>query len=565
VGKKDMSQDLTKGVDGTLDGCNSQESDTFGSLDQLAEAGQVSSQMHDISSQDLPFEVDAGGSQGQNTSQLSTEGSEQSAEESLQGNFPAVNIVAAGKSSPPNKKGGEASNDAARGKGNGLASAAGSKGAGKSKDLKDKGANHAKSDPTLPPGASPEKGKKAAANGKDSKNAPPMEAEVDAADVLLSLSMSAARRSGRNPTDPVPPLQPGPPKKRSKTDGKDPAAASVAAAPTPPGTAPADATTSATTAPAPSDAPATAAVAAPATTSVASTTTSPSPPEPASAKAPPAARTKKQATNMNYAAVTGLAAGQKNPKTKEHPGDQDQSKDKAEASSAKDKGPLPSPYPPPSPEPVMMDVLASPPPPPPAMPIVGGFSAIVMPQGAAPHPAQEMSNADKRSARQMKAEFVNPDEVGYVHKFRWGECTHRVGGRLGVISAAALLLYTTRARILFISLPHVHMHIISTCRPKVPTVFVSSSSISCASLLPSLCVCVLCLRWLAEEQPEPAKKKPKTSSWVLPTKKTETREKLQTGGVKAGASPVKVCAYENNTSSSSRALNDTHLQYTRSP
>ena len=44
----------------------------------------------------------------------------------------------------------------------------------------------------------------------------------------------------------------------------------------------------------------------------------------------------------------------------------------------------------------------------------------------------------------------------------------------------------------------------------------------------------------AEEQPEPAKKKPKASSWVLPTKKSETREKLQTGGVKAGATPAKV-------------------------
>ena len=49
---------------------------------------------------------------------------------------------------------------------------------------------------------------------------------------------------------------------------------------------------------------------------------------------------------------------------------------------------------------------------------------------------------------------------------------------------------------------------------------------------------VLLLR--TEEQPEPAKKKPKASSWVLPTKKTEAREKLQTGGVKAGQQPVKV-------------------------
>ena len=43
-------------------------------------------------------------------------------------------------------------------------------------------------------------------------------------------------------------------------------------------------------------------------------------------------------------------------------------------------------------------------------------------------------------------------------------------------------------------------------------------------------------RW--EEQPEPARKKPKTSSWVLPQKRAD-REKLQTGGVKAGQLPAK--------------------------
>ena len=93
-----MSQE--KGGD-SIEACNSQESDTFGSLDYLPEAGQVSSQMPEGSSQELPLEVDTSGSQGQGPSQLSTEGSEHSAEESLQGNFPAVNIAPAGKNSPP--------------------------------------------------------------------------------------------------------------------------------------------------------------------------------------------------------------------------------------------------------------------------------------------------------------------------------------------------------------------------------------------------------------------------------------------------------------------------------
>lgn len=195
-----------------IEACNSQESDTFGSLDpHLPEAGQVSSQMPEGSSQELPFEVDTSGSQ-QGPSQMSTEGSEHSAEESLQGNFPAVNIAPSGKNSPPNKKGG----DAAKGKG----VAASGKGKGKDakdSDAKDKSAKDskdAKADAAAT-AAAPEKGVKAAAGKKgNGKSAPPMEAEVDAADVLLSLSMSAARRSGRNPTEPLPPAQAGRPAKR---------------------------------------------------------------------------------------------------------------------------------------------------------------------------------------------------------------------------------------------------------------------------------------------------------------------------------------------------------------
>jgi len=68
----------------------------------------------------------------------------------------------------------------------------------------------------------------------------------------------------------------------------------------------------------------------------------------------------------------------------------------------------------------------------------------------------------------------------------------------------------------------------------VCSVSVSVALSAPASVYPGLC-------WHAEEQPEPARKKPKASSWVLPTKKSDNqREKLQTGGVKAGAAPVKV-------------------------
>ena len=179
-----MSQDPK--VELVLDGVNSQESDTFGSLDQLPEATGLGSQMTDTASQELPFEVESG-SQSQSQSQMSTDASEPAAEaEALQGNFPAVNIAPANKPSPPAKKVSTKDGEAA------LAFLKAAAARGKNpppKDGKDKDGK----------GAPPNK---AAGNGK--ANAPPMEAEVDAADVLLSLSMSAARRSGKNPADVLP-------------------------------------------------------------------------------------------------------------------------------------------------------------------------------------------------------------------------------------------------------------------------------------------------------------------------------------------------------------------------
>jgi len=163
---------------------NSQESDTFGSLDHLPEAGQVSSHMPETSSQELPLEVDAIGLQGQG--QLSTDVPD---EASLEGNFPAVNIAPSGRVSPPNKKG----------KGSSTAAKGGKAVAKDPKDPKSKDDKDVKDED--------KSGKKGGKNA----NAPPMEAEVDAADVLLSLSMSAARtgtRSGKNPTEAVPPGQP---------------------------------------------------------------------------------------------------------------------------------------------------------------------------------------------------------------------------------------------------------------------------------------------------------------------------------------------------------------------
>jgi hypothetical protein len=175
-----MAQDPK--VDLVLDGVNSQESDTFGSLDQLPEATGLGSQMTDAASQEVPFEVDSG-SQSQSQSQMSTDASEPAAEaEALQGNFPAVNIAPANKASPPGKKPSTKDGEAA------LAFLKAAAARGKNPPPKDKDGK----------GAAPNK---AAGNGK---GAPPMEAEVDAADVLLSLSMSAARRSGKNPAEVLP-------------------------------------------------------------------------------------------------------------------------------------------------------------------------------------------------------------------------------------------------------------------------------------------------------------------------------------------------------------------------
>ena len=177
--RRRMAQDPK--VDLVLDGVNSQESDTFGSLDQLPEAG-LGSQMTDAASQEVPFEVDSG-SQSQSQSQMSTDAAEPAAEaEALQGNFPAVNIAPANKASPPVKKPSTKDGEAA------LAFLKAAVARGKNPPAKDKDGK----------GASPNK---AAGNGK---GAPPMEAEVDAADVLLSLSMSAARRSGKNPAEVLP-------------------------------------------------------------------------------------------------------------------------------------------------------------------------------------------------------------------------------------------------------------------------------------------------------------------------------------------------------------------------
>jgi hypothetical protein len=110
-------------AENTAEACASQESDTFGSLEQLPEAGHLSSQIADGESQELPYEVEASGSQSQGQSQLSGVSSEPSEAEALQGNFPAVNVVPE-KSQPAGKKG----------------SANVARGAGKDKDGKDKDA-----------------------------------------------------------------------------------------------------------------------------------------------------------------------------------------------------------------------------------------------------------------------------------------------------------------------------------------------------------------------------------------------------------------------------------------
>ena len=324
-----------------VDVAMSQESDTFGSLDPIADA--VGSQLAEAQSQELPFEIETSTSQGEGQSQI-TENSEPAASaegEALSGNFPAVNVV-------PDKDGQKAAANGAKGG-------------------------------QAPPKAADDKSPQKKTSGVAA-------AEVDAADVLLSLSMTAARRAGAPVAVTGAPLAV--------------AAAAAAAAK-----------------------------------------------KPVAPKPAPVPRAKKQAVAPATAAVESpKAVKTATPADKDK--DQTPSKGGGESSSPAPPPPLALPW----------EVPEAPPPPPAAAPIAVELNTAVT-VGLGEHGG--IKGGTKRPALPIKAEFVNPEDIGYVHKFRW------------------------------------------------------------------------------EEQPEPAKKKPKASSWVLPTKKSEAREKLQTGGVKAGSAPVK--------------------------
>ena len=197
-------------------GFNSQDSDTFVSLERLPEAGQVSSQM-DGESQQLSLEVDAS-SQGA-SSQLSSDLSEHSAEPPLEGNFPAVNIVAASATSPTRpQKDGEAVRPPA-GPDSGPGSPRGIKSGGRDRNAPGRAARpgqgaragaaaaaataspRAAAGSAATPPASESASQRAAPSAQASPSAATMEAEVDAADVLLSLSQMSARQLSKKHAD----------------------------------------------------------------------------------------------------------------------------------------------------------------------------------------------------------------------------------------------------------------------------------------------------------------------------------------------------------------------------
>ena len=169
---------MSQSQSGSLEGCNSQESDTLVSLERLPEAGQGSSQMEG-DSQHLSLEVDASSQTA--GSQLSSEISDHSADPPLEGNFPAVNIVSSREPARPPAGPGAA----------GEATPRGIKSGGKDRGAAPPGAPALASPGAAAQIASPSASESASQRAEQSAgaspSAPTLEAEANAADVLLSL------------------------------------------------------------------------------------------------------------------------------------------------------------------------------------------------------------------------------------------------------------------------------------------------------------------------------------------------------------------------------------------
>jgi hypothetical protein len=112
-------------------------------------------------------------------------------------------------------------------------------------------------------------------------------------------------------------------------------------------------------------------------------------------------------------ATRALCAHGQSPKTK------DSSKDAKRADEVMKDAQDP---PPPDSHPPPLDAVSATPP-----PTAAGEPALVtavpLPEGIGGIKADSrpLSSGEKRSiSMAVKAEFVNPEEVGYVHKFRWG-------------------------------------------------------------------------------------------------------------------------------------------------
>ena len=184
---------MSQSQPGSLEGWNSQESDTFVSLERLPGAGQVSSQMEEGDSQNLSLEVDASSQTA--GSQLSSEMSEHSADPPLEGNFPAVNIVSSREPARPPAGPGAA----------GEATPRGIKSGGKDRGAAPPGAPALASPGAAAQIASPSASESASQRAEQSAgaspSAPTLEAEANAADVLLSLSQLTARRQSKKSLD----------------------------------------------------------------------------------------------------------------------------------------------------------------------------------------------------------------------------------------------------------------------------------------------------------------------------------------------------------------------------
>ena len=106
--------------------------------------------------------------------------------------------------------------------------------------------------------------------------------------------------------------------------------------------------------------------------------------------------------------------GSQSSKSKEPASGKD-TKEKEEAAKEQVQVPAPPETAPPPEIELVPRVMAASPPPPPIAAFIPAISLVV------PPPPAEPASGDKRYAAPLpRVEFINLEDVGYVHKFRWG-------------------------------------------------------------------------------------------------------------------------------------------------